>query len=494
MEIEIQDKFSFEVPNAQYDRRVIKGRWDGIKRLYNRKTNLFPYGLLMKLLQFLKAQGYSYSVDPKIVPQSSISREDIEEVVREIIDPHDDGNPIFPYEHQMDALEYMLNMERTTCLSSTSSGKSLIIYCALRILQLVPEMEDKRMFVIVPSAYLVEQMYSDFENYAKGAAVKWNVAKHCQKINKDYTKDVHKQIVITTWQSMAKMPRYSLDEMGAVFVDEVHGAKADVLSKLIQDSINCPLKHGLTGSLDGFEANEMFIEGLFGPRKVIMTARESIEKGIATPVNINVMMLKYGKPYKEELAKLLFEPDEEGKKPAPKQWYHIEKSYIYTIEKRMKFIANLAMSLEGNTLILVDSIDDYQIPLYEKLKAKHEHTYYVNGDVHVDNRKVYIDFMESDADKVIKIATYGTMSTGVSIKNLHNLILGSSTKSVIRIVQTIGRMMRKHSSKDHAEIYDVVDDFSMGKYEGYMIGHAQKRIKIYSDQEHPVKFYPIHIK
>ncbi|MDX1532703.1 MAG: DEAD/DEAH box helicase [Nitrosopumilaceae archaeon] len=494
IEIEIQDKFSFEIPNAQYDKRVINNKWDGIKRLYNRRTKLFPIGLVLKLLQFLKAQEYSYHIDPDLIPQSGIDMDDIKFVIEEVIDPHDNENPIFPYEHQMNAIHYMLNMGRTLCLSSTSSGKSLMIYCVLRILQLVPEMEGKRMFVVVPSAHLVEQMYSDFENYAKGSKVNWNVARHCQKVNKDYKKFIDKQIVITTWQSLSKLPRQVLDDMEAMFVDEVHGAKADVLSKIVVDSINCPIKHGLTGSLDGFESNEMFIEGLFGPRRVIMTAKESIDKGIATPVDINVLLLKYTDDYKNELANQLFEKDENGNKPKPKELYNIEKQFIYTIDKRLQFIKNLALSLEGNTLILVDSIDKYQIPLYESIKKEHEHTYFVNGNVDTSDRKQYIDFMESDGGKVIKVATYGTMSTGVSIKNLNNLILGSSIKSLIKIIQTIGRMMRKHKNKERAQIYDIVDDFSIGKYKGYMMKHAEKRIKIYSDEQHPVKFFPIHIK
>lgn len=494
MEIEIQDKFSFEVPNARHDPRVKRGLWDGYKRLYNRRTKTFPVGLVLALLRFIKGQKYTYSVDPALIPDGGLDREDIEHVVKEIIDPHNKGEAITPHDHQYDALMHMFGLGRSLCLSSTSSGKSLIIYCALRMLQLVPEMDGKRIFVVVPSGALVEQMYNDFENYASGAKHSWNVGAHCQKVNKDYKKYIDKNVVITTWQSMSKLPRYVLDDMGAMFVDEVHGAKADVLGSMIADSISCPIKHGLTGTLDGFESNEMFIEGLFGPRKVIMTAKESIDKDVATAIDVKMILLKYEDNFKAELEKSLF-VKEDGNKRNPKEWYAIEKEYIYSLEERKKFIVNLALSLEGNTLILFDSIDNYQTPVYEMLKAKHDDVFVINGEVSNKERDVIKAKMEA-GEKIITCATYGTMAVGISINNLHNMIFASSTKAMIRIIQSIGRLMRKHDSKDVANIYDIVDDLSMPKkgYNGYMIQHGQKRVKIYSDEKHPVKFYPVKIK
>lgn len=495
MEMEIQDKFSFEVPNARHDPRVKAGRWDGIKKLYNRRDKTFPIGLTLPLLRFIKGQGYSYKVDPALIPTANLTLDDLKNLVEEVIDPHDNGKPIKPYDHQYDALMHMLNLGRSLSLSSTSSGKSLIIYCAIRILQLVPEMEDKKIMVVVPSGNLVEQMYSDFENYAKGSSFDWNVAINCQKISKDYKKSITKQVVITTWQSMSKLPRYALDDMKAMFIDECHGAQASVLSTIVNDSINCPIKHGLTGSLDGFESNEMFIEGMFGPRKVIMTAKESIDKGVATAVNVNMLILKYDQSFKDELSKTLF-TTEDGNKRNPKEWYKIEKEFIYSLDERRQFIKKLALSLEGNTLILFDSIDNYQTPVFDLIKAEHEATYAINGDVATKDRDVIKAHMEKGDTKVICCATFGTMSVGISIKNVHNMIFASSTKGMIRIIQSIGRLMRKHKSKSVATIYDIVDDLSIDKrkYKGYMIKHGQARVKIYADEQHPVKFFPVPLK
>lgn len=494
IEMEIQDKFSFLVPDYKHDPRVKRGHWDGYKRLYNRANKTFPIGLVLPLLRFLKSQKYTYTLDKSLIPNNDISIEDIKSICEEIIDPHDNGKPISLYDHQLDAVHHMLSLGRSLCLSSTSSGKSLIIYTALRILQLLPELEDKKFFVVVPSGHLVEQMYSDFENYANGSTIKWSVGKHCQKISKDYKKSIDRQIVITTWQSLKNIPRYALDSMAALFVDEVHGAKADVLSRIISDSIYCPMKHGLTGSLDGFESNEMFIEGMFGPRKVIMTAKESIDKGVATPIKVNSIILKYSDSIKKDFAEVLYKT-EDGKKRNSKEWYSTEKDFVYSLEQRKKFIKNLALSLEGNTLILFDTIDKYQIPIYEMLKEEYDEVYLINGDVSNEERDKIKARMEKGDKKIITLATYGTMAVGVSIKNMKNMIFASSTKAMIRIIQSIGRLMRKHANKNVATIYDVVDDLSMGrKYQGYMISHGKKRVKIYADERHPVKFYPVEIK
>ena len=494
MEMEIQDKFSFEVPNAKHDPRVKAGKWDGQKRLYNRRNKTFPVGLVLALLRFVKGQGYSYKVDPELIPQTDLTREDIEHVMTTVIDIHSKGKPISLYDHQYDALMHMFGMGRSLCLSSTSSGKSAIIFSFLRIMQLLPEMENKKFFVVVPSGNLVEQMYNDFDDYSTGSSTPWNVSTHCQKINKDYKKQIDRQIVVTTWQSMTKLPKCAFDDMGVLLCDEAHTAGASVLSTIIEASINCPIKHGFTGSLDGFECNEMFIEGLFGPRKIIMTAKESIDKGVAAPIDVKVLLLKYSQEFKDDLASTVF-TKEDGKKRNPKDWYRIEKEFIYSLPERKKFLVNLILSLKGNTLVLFDSIDIYQTPVYEMLKEKHDNVFVINGEVSNKERDVIKAKIEA-GESVITCATFGTMAVGISINKLHNMVLASSTKSMIRIIQSIGRLMRLHDTKEVATIYDVVDDLSMPdkRYSGYMIQHGKARVKIYANEQHPVKFYPVDIK
>lgn len=230
MEMEIQDRFSFEVKDAKYDPRVRSGRWDGIKRLYNRLHKRMYTGLLFDLLKFIKKQGYTYSVAPELLAYSNVELDDIKHVCEELIKPHDNGNPVTLYDYQYDAVHYMLNMNRTICLAATSAGKSLSIYAAIRMYQLSDDFIGKKILVVVPSKMLVEQLYSDFENYSTYEGSNWNVASHCQRFSGDHKAQIKNQIVITTWQSLKNIPNYMITDAGAIFVDECFDGNTPILT------------------------------------------------------------------------------------------------------------------------------------------------------------------------------------------------------------------------------------------------------------------------
>ena len=253
MELDLHDEFSFEVPGAEFDIRVKRGQWDGIKKLYNRKTKRLYTGLLFKLLTVADKKGWSTHIDPDLLPSSDqLEDEDLQTLV-ELFNPHSDGNPIDPFDYQLESVKYMLNMDRSVVLAATSAGKSLMLYMATRIYQLLDEMVDKKIFIVVPSISLVEQMYSDFADYSNFSGSKWTVSSHCQKISGKYSKNVDKQIIITTWQSMDKLPHYIYEDIGAIFVDETHTASAKTLTNILERCTTTKFRHGLTGTLDGAE-------------------------------------------------------------------------------------------------------------------------------------------------------------------------------------------------------------------------------------------------
>lgn len=239
MEFDIQDKFSFEVEGAKFSPAFKYGNWDGIKKLFNRKTKKLYVGLLLDLIELCDKKGWSTDIDNSLLPNEDIlSDEDLQNLIEHINPKDDNGNTIELYHYQFDAVKYMINMDRTVCLSATSSGKSLIIYIAMRIYQLMEELQHKTIFITVPTKILVEQLYGDFENYSTDT--EWHVTKHCQKISGKYEKFVNKQVVITTWQSMEKLPHDDFENIGAVFIDEcVHPdseiTMSDNSKKLIKD-------------------------------------------------------------------------------------------------------------------------------------------------------------------------------------------------------------------------------------------------------------------
>lgn len=485
MEIELQDRFSFEAMNAKHDPRVRNGQWDGIKRMYNRRYKRMHVGLIEDLLKWCVKQEYSFYVDPQLVPGDQISREEVKDIIEQVIQPHDEGKPLSIRDHQLDGVMHMLNSGRSLVQSSTSSGKSLIIYCAMRIYQLMDEFEGKTMFLIVPSKGLVEQMYNDFDNYSnKGNSTKWNAATHVQRIHQDYSKFVNKQIVVTTWQSLNDMPGWLLQEAGAIFVDEVHKASANVLTKMLESATGCGVRHGLTGTFHDMKAHVMGVKALFGRLKVVMTARELIDKGWGTEPLVQLVFLHYS-----DAERAGYTEWTKGKKGTTK--YQSELEYLYQNPNRFEFVQNLAQTTKGNTLVLFDRVEIFGKPLYEDALKRGEDAYLITGEVGAEERESIRTMLE-DKDGAVVYASVATMSTGVSIKNLHNVINASSTKSKITILQTIGRLMRKHPSKDYAYIFDLVDDLKHDGKTNITYKHVEERLSHYVKEKFKVKVHRHH--
>lgn len=491
-ELDIQDRFSFEIPNAKHDPRVKAGKWDGIKKLYDRRSGKLYLGLLLSLLDFCEKQNFSVDLDDSLVPDSDdfLSLEDVKHLVENFIQPKDkDGNDIEVYDYQYDAVLYMLNMGRTTCLSATSSGKSLMIYLAMRIYQILDGFDTKTIFITVPSINLVNQMYADFETYSKGTS--WNVKKYCQKVTGKHSKRIEKQIVITTWQSQKNIAYDEYERIGAIFIDEAHQAKANVLTSILESLTQCEYKHGLTGTLDDIECNELTIQGLLGPKKVIVTAKEIIDAGRATNVKVNMILLNHNSETCNSFKKFSYARAMAKKsKFDPTTLYESEVKFLSTHEPRLEMLLDLIESLEGNTLVMFDRVESYGEVLYNRFKDKRpDSTFLIVGKVDGDEREEIRLDIENYDDATIW-ASFGTMSTGVSINKLHNCVLISSSKSKIRVLQTIGRMMRMHSSKHDSYIYDIVDNLqqSDNDKENYVMQHAQKRIEFYMNEKFDLDF------
>lgn len=486
-ELDIQDRFSFVVEGAQFTR---KKHWNGVKQLYNRRTKQFPLGLLLELLSFFEESEFEYQLDPVLIPDSdTLDLEDIKHLVEDIICPKDkDGNDIEVTDFQYDAILYILNMGRSVCVSATSSGKSLIIYLALRIYELMDELRNKTLCVTVPSITLVNQMWSDFDQYSLGTG--WSLDKHCQRMHGSTERTVTCKIVITTWQTQSKLPQAVLDKIGVIFFDECHLCKAATLTSICESLVSCEFKHGLTGTLDGCEVNELSIQGLLGPVKKIVSAKEIMDIGFASQVKVKMMLLNHNIVTRGEFDKFRKQYFKNLTKKHRNDAYLCELEFLNVLNKRKEFLFSFIDSLPGNTLILFDRVTSYGQVLFEEYHESHsENSFYITGKVDGDERESIRTGMESQ-DKSTLWASYGTLSTGVSINKLHNCVLISSAKSKIRVLQTIGRMMRLHSTKNEAIIYDIVDNLGN---ENFMMSHAQSRIEYYTNEEFDLEFEEINV-
>lgn len=482
MEYDISQRFEFEAPDARFDPRVRSGRWDGKIRLYNRRTHLLYLGLYYTLIEFLSSKKLSYEVQGQpVITFNDVTDEDIYAAI-DLIQPHASGNLIEPYDYQINAVKFMMSMNRTTCLAATSAGKSLIIYIAARMYQM---MTSKRILIIVPSIQLVEQMYADFQDYSTYPDSSWAVHKNCQKVSGNYSKTISSQIVITTWQSLAKMSSYVLGDSEVVFVDEVHTVKGKVLTELMQAATSVSIRHGLTGTLDGVECNELLTQGLLGPVCRVVTAKQLIDAKRATPIKINCLIFDYPENDKKDLHFL--------KLNTPvKLRYNTEVEFIIQNQNRNQTLQKFISCMKGNTLVMFDRVEEYGVKLYEDMLSRHANTFLIVGDVEAKVREQIRAIVENYDDAII-YASYGTMSTGISIKKLHNLVLASSTKSKIRVLQTLGRLMRLHESKDQARVYDIVDKINFRHHENYALLHSEERIKYYANEGYEVTFDTINL-
>lgn len=480
---EITEFFSYTDKNSQYHPLVKARKWDGVTRLFRSSTQMLPVGLLFHLYEFCTMNGYSIEFDKELMSIDKIKDDELNAWI-DGLNITSGGSEIKPYWYQYDLLKYALEVKRTVVLAATSAGKSLSIYLLARywLEQGWVDVEaGKKVLIIVPSTGLVEQMYGDFEDYSEydnSFDTEDSVCKLYSGHDRDFLQG---DIVISTWQSLQNMDDDYFEQFGGVMVDEVHGAKADKLQKIMK-ALDTPLRVGLTGTLDDMHVHVLKVESMFGKAHRIVKSHQLQEGGQASELKIYAILLKHS----NEAARFVHDLKKKEKRPAQK--FQIEMDYIITNDERNLMICDLAESLPGNTLILYQFVEKQGEPLYEELSKRGlKKTFLINKDVSAVQRNEIKKAMEAESGCNC-VASYGTTSTGWSVKNLHNIILASPSKSKIRVLQSIGRGMRLHDSKDQCSIFDIGDDLSFQNIPNYTLEHMQARIEMYYKEMQQVEF------
>lgn len=445
---ELSDVLTFTVPGAKFMPAVRNKFWDGKIRLLNSLTGLTYAGLVNEISAFCNVRGYDLVVDPRLVPT----------IKTDVEIPHATKTP---RDYQLAAFHEAINSERGIFLSPTASGKSLIIY-------LLSYFYPEKKLIIVPTTSLVLQMKSDFESYA-GHGLKI----HC--ITAGVDKESTENVVISTWQSIYKMPKTWFKQFGVVIGDEVHHFKANSLKSIMEKLEDCRYRFGFTGTLDGTQTNKVTLEGLFGPVKKVTTTADLIEQKHVADLKIKCILLKY--------------PESECR-DAKTFTYQQEVDYLVRHERRNKFLRNLSLSLEGNTLVLFQFVDKHGKLLYDMMKAKQpdREIFFIHGGVDADTREAVRQVVENHSNAII-IASYGTFSTGVNIRNLHNVVFSSPTKSRIRALQSIGRGLRISENKDRMVLYDIADNLQYKSHQNFTLKHLSERLNIYSSEGFDFRIY-----
>ena len=459
---ELADFFTFEVPNAKFMPMVRNRMWDGKIRLFSPATGEIYVGLLPYIKEYCKSKSVKYTIEKGVEDERNVMGTVVRGFIRSLR-PRSKGKSIKVRDYQIEAVRMAISRNRTLILSPTASGKSLIIYALVRYYQ----MAGHRSLILVPTTSLVEQMYTDFEDYG------WSSGTYCQKVYQGYTTKIDKDVVISTWQSVYKMPKKYFEQFDCVIGDEAHMFKAKSLTSIMTKLHQCKYRFGFTGTLDGTETHRLVLEGLFGSVEQVVTTKELIDKKTLANLKIKCITLKH--PEKRE-----------------RMTYAEELDYLVSKESRNRFILDLCNTISGNTLVLFQLVEKHGKILYDGMKGK-ENVYFVYGGTDTEQREEIRGLVEGHKNSTT-IASYGTFSTGINIRNIHNIVLASPSKSKIRVLQSIGRGLRTSSTKDSILIFDIADDVSYKDRRNFTLNHFFERLNIYNEQQFNYEISKVKIK
>ena len=455
IEHELRDKFTFEVPNKKFMPQYRSKYWDGYVHLFNMKTKRIYVGLLDKIVAFCEKSGYSYQFEdnkyygPPFEINEMISMGGVKDYMASITN-------FKPRPYQIEAVYEALRYNRKLLISPTASGKSLMIYAIVRYFVGT----GKKILLVVPTTSLVEQMYKDFEDYG------WDPKHHCHRIYAGRERTNVNEVTITTWQSVYNLDKGFFEDYDVVIGDEAHLFKSKSLVNIMDKLHHAKYRYGFTGTLDGTQTHKWVLEGLFGPSYKVTQTKDLMDQGHLSQLDIQCLVLKY--------------------KPKNFETYEDEIQYLISHEKRNKFITNLAIDLKGNTLILYSRVEAHGKILYELINNSvltiNRKIFFIHGGVDAEDRETVRKITEEETNAII-VASYGTFSTGINIRRLHNVIFASPSKSRIRNLQSIGRVLRKGKDKSKAKLYDIADDLTTKSRKNYTLNHFIERVKIYVQEQ-----------
>lgn len=458
---ELSDYFTFAVPNAKFTPKFRNKMWDGKIRLFNLMTRLLYGGLAPYIEKFANERGYlvEYTYSTGAV---NFSLEEARQFCNKLELTHQ------PRDYQLEAFVHAIRHRRSLLLSPTASGKSFIIFVTMMY---VLSRTKGKCLIVVPTISLVSQMATDFASYNSQAA------DICHKITAGESKDTNKRVVVSTWQSIYKQPKKWFEQFDIVIGDEAHSFKAQSLTGIMCKLEKCAYRLGFTGTLDGTQTHKLVLEGLFGKVNAVTTTATLIEQKHLADFKIKGIVLSYPEADRKAMVKVV---------------YKDEIDWLVRNPYRNAFIKNLALSLKGNTLILFQFVEKHGKVIYSQLAGR-QNVYFVSGDTDADVREDIRRIVETQNDAII-VASYGTFSTGVNIKNLHNVVFSSPSKSRTRTLQSIGRGLRKSDTKTTATLYDIADDLSWKSRDNYTLMHFRERVKMYTQEKFEYKIYTVDMK
>lgn len=452
---ELSDYFKFRPEGYQFSPSYKHRLWDGYVRLFNQMDCTLPIGLMGYLKKFCSERDYEIEISKDLIISSNFDQELFDQFVQDL------KLPFELRDYQINGIKKAIESQRLLLLSPTGSGKSLTLYCLTRWFNL-------KTLIIVPTLSLIHQMQNDFRNYSVDDPT-FDVDKQTHLIYSGQEKDSKKQVVISTWQSIYKLPKEWFEQFDMVVCDEAHLGKSSSITSILKKLATCPIRIGTTGTLDGSKVNQLVLEGYLGPVYSVTSTKELISNKVLAQLSIKCICLKYS----DQECQIMKKAD-----------YKTEIKYIVQHQKRNQFIVNMVKTIRNNTLVLFEFVDDHGVVLHNMIKSQipDRNVYLVYGNTPAEEREEIRMKVEGDRNAII-VASVKVFSTGVNIRNLDSVIFVSPTKSRIRSLQSIGRVLRIGDHSDKAYLYDIVDDFTYNKRKNFTLKHFIERAKIYDSEK-----------
>ena len=469
MEIEqLNISLNRRVENWRFHPLVKKGLWDGYIS-YIKDDKWIPSGLWREVMGICKDYGYELKINGITeLFDRNINAESFETWALQFFE----GSKITPRDYQIEAAFNILKFRKCLSELATSAGKTLISF--LSVAYMIEKQKAQKILFIVPNVSLVVQASEDFLDYNWQNRVPIKV----QQIYSGQKIRAGRNVVIGTYQSLVKKDKAYFEQFDAVIIDETHKAKSTSIKTILQKCTNAEYRFGLSGTIPKPNTlDRLTLMAYTGPVITEVSANFLQEQGHIAQCFVKVIKMDYAPQSTKDAFREMSQNRYESK-----DVFKFEQNYIINSPGRLNFITSIISRIRRNSLVLFHRIEHGR-KIYEKLRQESNKTvYYVDGGIDKDIREEFKKKMEA-GEEVVIVASYGTFSTGISIKKIHNIFFTESFKSEVIIRQSIGRGLRQHASKDSVNIIDFVDDLSSPDWDNYLMRHSKARQKIYKEQK-----------
>lgn len=488
---QLNSSFTKEVEGAKFNPLVKRGMWDG-KIKFVQHNSFLPVGLYNEVLKWGQRFGIETLIYGLDIFRIYINKEEFIEYFENFFKDKE----MKPYPYQYECAYNILTHRMSTSELATSAGKTIIMF--MTCVWLKEKLGIDRILIVVPKTMLVNQGIKDFQSYNE-----WNLHTYTAKAITEGSKEPVNGInfIFGTYQTLIKREKELFENINGIIIDECHGTKAKTVKTILNLATNVKIKYGLTGTLyKGSTALDYEIQSYLGPMIQQISPKFLQDNGYATKIKVKMIYLDYlEEGDKKNLSSLKTKPsniEEEfqvNDELSGNDLYNFERKIVIENPKRFKFVTETIARVSKNSLVLFSDVqNEYGKRVYDRIRelTTDKEAFYIDGGTKETNREWIKTQMEIGNNKIL-IASFGVLSTGISIKNIHNIFLIESYKSEVIIKQTIGRGMRLYKGKDFVYIIDFVDDFSFKKKKGIIFKHSEERKKIYLSDQYPIEEFKI---